>query len=218
MDINGDGVDEITGHISSPENIHYPIPYTDSATWLMVIDPLKMDFHFPPIKFDVGIGSWIKPVFFSVNNKKYIAVTVYSNSAKKQIDYIQLKLFSNNGKLLKENNINTKEIGSLVFINPNNKRDNSFYLIDNFCNIYKTDTSLKLSLFYEPEIGNIYLKIHRYDLMDIDGDGNNELLFLGGDTKANKFLLIYRHNLKDAIAIMLPESKSSYEYHLCMIK
>lgn len=215
-DLNGDGVEEITGQVNSPENIHYPMPYTDSASWLMVIDPLKMDFHFPPKRFDAGIGSWVSPVFYGANNKKYIAATIYSSSAKKGIDYLQIKLYDANGKLLKENNIAQSEVWNLVFINPLNENDNSFYLMDNFGNIYQTDTSLRLSLFYKPGFQNTRVSILQ-SFIDADGDGENEMLFFGGSKKAKIYLLIYRQNLKEAIADYLPESKNFNAPHINII-
>ncbi len=218
MDLNGDGVEEITGLIGSSENIHYEIPYTDSATWLMVIDPRTMNFHFPPLRFDVGIGSWIKPIFYNINDQKYIASTIYSNSAEKGINYIQLKLFAGNGKLIKEKNINKSEISRIVFINPENDKNNTYYLMDDFGNIYTTDTSLRLSLYYEPDFDNIGSSLHTYTLLDINDDGKNEVLVMAGNKKnSQKYLTIYSDKLEDALAIELPESKTYNNYHTSII-
>lgn len=218
MDLNGDGVDEITGNISSPENIHYQLPYTDSSAWLMVIDPLKMDFQFPPIRLNIGIGSRVSPEFYNINGKKYIAVSVYSNLAKSGFNYLQLKLFDINGKLLKSKNISNSYIKRIAFVNPDIKNVNRYYLIDKKANIYWADTSLNLKLFNKSDLEDVIIYIYNYSLLDVDGNGDNEVLFFGVNKRGEGLLQIYTQNLKVATSIVLPEVKYANDYHYCLIK
>ncbi len=218
MDINGDGIEEITGHVGSPENIHYPLPYTDSSSWLMVMDPSTMDFQFPPIRFDGGIGSYVNPEFYSINKKKYIATTFYRNSAKFGIDDIQLNLFNENGKLLCENIVSKRFAKKISFINPNLEDVENFFLIDNNANIYKADTSLRLTRVYGSQIDDLFVEVLKYSILDADGDGEDELLFLGGNKKAENILLIFRQNLEASSSVVLPYSKHVSDYHFCLVK
>lgn len=219
MDLNGDGIEEITGHVGSPENIHYPIPYTDSAGWLMVFDPATMGFHFSPLRFNVGIGSGIDPVFCNVNSNKYIAVSVLSNSASLDVNKLQLRLYDSKGLLLKENNIDQSQINRLCFFSPQEESNNSFYLIDDLGNIYKTDTSLVLSGFLMPGIEGTIVQGSQSYILDIDYDGVSEVLFLGVNRKSNTFLLlIYEKNFTEVVVVDLPGAKSTNNPHFSMIK
>jgi len=218
MDLNGDDIDELTGNVRSPENISYPKPYTDSCAWLMVIDPSIMEFQFPPIRFDFGIGSIINPEFYNINGRKYIAGSIRSNAAKQSIDYLQLKLFDENGKLLHEKNISNRFAKDLAFVNPFKTNGNSFYLIDNNANTYRADTTLKLTKLYESDGKDSHVNVNKYSLIDADGDGENELLFLGGNKNAKVILYIYRQTLKEVTSIDLHGSKFVRDYHFCLIK
>ena len=217
MDINGDDIDEITGSVGSPENINYEMPYTDSATWLMVIDPVAMDFCFPPIKFDMGIASSIRPVFYKEKDNKYIAVSLYSNSAKTNINEIHLILFDKNGKLLNKKSIERKKFRNIEFINPQISRTDKLYLIDNSGNIYQTDTSLNITLFYSPDLDINGLVSNNIRLMDIDNDGQNEMLMIGHNKNAEVFLLAYRQSLKDVLSLKLPKTIYSNDEHFELI-
>jgi len=217
MDINGNGVEEITGYVGAPENIHYALPYTDSASWLMVINPVTLDFEFPPIKFDLGIASTVRPVFFQIDDKTFIAASIYSNSAKTNVNHIQLKLFDSKGILLKEKNIDRKGTKDIWFINPQIDNTNELYLMDNLGNVYKTDTSLNLIPFYTIGLDLKGINRDKVRLMDIDGDGKNELLITGGNKNAEVFLLIYRQNLKDVLSFKLTSTQHPNEMHFGLI-
>jgi hypothetical protein len=217
MDINGDGITEITGYVGSPENIHYKMPFTDSASWLMVINPVTMNFHFPPIKFDLGIASNVRPVFFKINHEPYIAVSVFSNSAKTNINHIQLLLFDKMGNLLKENRVKKEGFKDIRFIVTKTDKEEELFLIDNFGNVYKADTLLNYIKYFTPTLNVNGLSMDRKKLMDIDGDGENELVVAGGNKDAEVFLLIYRENLKDVLSLKLPKTQHLNNLHFGLI-
>ncbi|WP_425389538.1 LytR/AlgR family response regulator transcription factor [Ekhidna sp.] len=50
FDLDKDGIPEIITRSFAPENIHYPVPYSDSSSWLRVFD-LHLDHFFEPIEY-----------------------------------------------------------------------------------------------------------------------------------------------------------------------
>lgn len=79
MDINNDGIEEVTGYIGAHDNYHDNVPYSDSSSWLMVINSKTMDFLFPPIKYDGGFGSAVKAFLCQIGGRKYIAAKYKGN-------------------------------------------------------------------------------------------------------------------------------------------
>lgn len=218
MDINGDGVSEITGGVGSPENIHYEVPFTDSCTWLMVIDPTTMNFSFPPVRYDAGIASTINPVFFrETAEKKYIAATVNFRSARKSKGTIDLLLFDINGKHLKSNEIEMGLFKTLTLFTPATDGETGLFLIDNFGHIYKTDTTLELKQHYFAKNSITTILSNFYSTIDADGDGEKEMIFMGND-KENTKLLIYSSDLKSCTELPLTDNNLVYESHVELIE
>jgi len=213
MDINGDGLEEITAAIGSPENIHYEIPYSDSSSWLMVINPKTMDFLFPPKRFKLGIGSEIKPLLTELKGKRYVAVSTTSNSAKQVNTYNELILFDNQGTLQNKRQIRNDNFKNITFFNTKQKNDN-FYLINNDGSIYKTDLNLDLTevLKLDNNISSIYY--YNNYVVDIDGDGKQEYIFIGANNLAQYKLLIYNSELSNCLSIDLGEVSSLSNWNL----
>ena len=212
MDLNSDGIDELTGITGANENNHSNMPYTDSSSWLMVYNPKDgMDFLFPPIEFDGGIGSTVYPTFYEINNEKIIAAVFISHSASKGFNGFWLKLFNQSGGIINERLIPFKDHNFLLFINPPDKQDNALMLMDNYANVYKTDTSLNISLFSKAtNIGQIDLR-HSY-WIDIDNDGDKEFLTVAKKSGFSK-LLIYRSNLTEYSITDLPKTVNATFVH-----
>lgn len=217
MDINGDGVDEITGMVGAPENIHYPIPYTDSCAWLMVINPKTMHFSFSPIRFDVGISSYINPVFCEIDDGKYIATVVVFNSARMSKGIIELVLHDAEGKCIKTKEVDKRICKSLTFINSTIKSDKGVFLFDNYGNIYRTDTSLNLKQHFVSEAPINWVAQYKYGCIDANGDGKDEMIFFGGNNN-DVNLLIYTPDLKSCTILPLPEIDFVKESHLGIIE
>lgn len=202
LDLNNDGIEEITGFIAAPENIKYPLPYTDSSAWLMVTDPAnKSDFLFPPIEFKQRYSS-VNPVFYHAKNKKYIACVFDDNSNEN----FWLQLYSNKGELLKKTSVSKLKHRNLRFLNQNFVNDEKLYLIDNRGTIMVTDTTLQLEQLSSLDIEGLFVNIRISQVIDIDNDGKNEIVF-SASIKANEKLLIIRSNLKDYNLVDLPDSK-----------
>ncbi len=216
LDINHDEVKEITGTVFGPENIHTNMPYTDSCSWLMVISPKdSMHFLFPPIKFDGGIGCGVRPVLYSVDNKKYIAAIFESRSTKKGDGYSYLKLFDHKGSFLRQKKLQIDTHKSPGFFNLLISQQNDFKLVDEMGNIYSVDTLLNIVKTKENDSDLLGVDMFSYYMFDIDNDGEKEILFLGRNTQTNK-LVIYRADDRYPVIVSLPESKPILHKHACL--
>ncbi len=215
MDINGNGVDEITGFVSAVENIHYSMPYTDSCSWLMVLNPSKgMDFLFPPIRFD-GVFGGIDPVFYSINGRKYIVTKFYCKSVGNETNGYFLQLFDNNGKMITEKFLPYNEITNLSIINLNDEDHKNIFYIDDEGDIYISDTSLSINPYSKLYIEGLKVNNGKSVLLDVDNDGEEEIIFMASLPSPNK-LIIYRSSLKESTVIDLPESRQAYEWHISL--
>jgi hypothetical protein len=215
MDLNKDGFPEITGSVAAHENIHYEYPYTDSAYWLMVLDSKTMDFHFPPIRYDFGIGSHINPVFFHLNGYDYIVSTSYRTNKKNKDEVQCIQLHSAEGKLLKELNLPGK-IKKITPINPN-KNKGYIYFLDHKGHIYQSDTTLKLKKIFDQDKPFTNYIMPEYIPT---GDINNpkESLIICSDNIRNNYLMIYSADFKNVTKIHLAEPKNIRWWHYCEIK
>ncbi len=217
MDINGDGIAEITGSVYAGENIHDHRPYNDSSAWLMVLDPRKkMDFLFSPIECAGGIGSSIAPIFYHIKGEKYIAALFFSTHQRKNDHTYYLKIFDSKGILIKEKRINDDQYRQLCFLPQRDTNDPFLYLHDRNGNFYRADIDLNISLIQENPF-NIKEVSNTLDLIDIDGDGKKEVLFFSHNPLPDK-LIIYRSDLKDPILLELPLSKQILKSHFSIKK
>jgi len=215
MDINNDGVEEITGIVSAVENIHYEMPYTDSCSWLMVLNPAdSMNFLFSPIKFD-GVYGGLEPVFCAIEGKKYIVTTFTCSSVGNSTNGIILKLFDINGKLLREKLVPYDDYGVLSIINTFNVDDNNIYFIAPDGKVFVSDTLLNIHFFSEPFTEGLVINRSKYVLLDIDSDGGKEILFIANRPFPDK-LVIYRSSLKESTFVDLPESKQTLNWHVTL--
>lgn len=217
MDINNDGVDEITGLVGSPENVDDDTPYTDSTSWLLVFEPARgMNFLFPPKRYDQGMGSYVFPEFFEISGEKYLAAAFINRNSESKPEAFSLKLFDAQGELIKEKRISYQDYYPLHFLNTDKKASERFYLIDKKGHSYYTDTSLAIKT---QEILDSDLKYVDYFFpksIDADGDGINEALIYGYTLR--DILLIYRYDLTDPVLLDLPELKHQKDWHISTIK
>lgn len=208
LDVNNDGIEEVCGKVTAHENIHYPMPYSDSSAWLMVFD-LKdsIDFLFPPIEFKTGIGSEVYTVPFNIGGQGYLASTFTDRSLNPRNNYLQLKLYNTNGNLIKKASYPSTDINRLFFHNNGNNRGKWFYLFDNAGNIYYTDTTLRLSIHFENQIQPFFLNPFDNVNLDLDEDGLYESVFITSSKNVGVF--IYSSDMNDAVYLDLPELNQS---------
>lgn len=216
MDMNEDGVEEITGSIGSPENIHCEMPYSDSSSWLMVINPKTMDFLFPPKQFKLGIGSDIKPIFNKLKTENYITISASSNSAELDSTFNELIVYNDKGTLLNKKQIRNDDFKFIAFFNFKGQDDN-FYLINNDGSIYKTDLNLELTEVLKSDIDISSLVGNNNYEIDIDGNGKEDYLFIGANNLAQYKLLIYNSELSNCLDVDLGEVGSLSNWNLNII-
>ncbi len=214
MDCNNDGVEEITGFIAGTNNISDTIlPYTDSTSWLMVMDPAKnFDFIFPPVKNN-EVFSIVSSVFCKLYNEKYLMTFSYSNSPDRENDGLSLKLYDTKGSLVKSKIVENLDYLSII---PNSM-ENNIYLVSRNGNIFTTDTSLILKKHSSLMDDDIKLGLYTNISYDIDDDGEAEHIFLSNRSGIEN-LLIYRSNLKEPTFVELPASRLSAHWVLTMKK
>lgn len=214
QDINNDGIDEVCGKVTAHENIHYPMPYTDSSSWVMVFNLKgKVDFLFPPIEEKTGIGSEIVTMPFRFDDTSYFVSTFFNRSAKTGNDSIKLKLFDIFGNFLHTKSYFSEAQPELSFLSTPNLHDNIFYMYDLKGNIYKSDTSLILDEhFIMEENEKLSINLYQDYHIDINQDSKDEYILMA--QKLNQGLIIYSSELKDAIYIDLPSLNGSSDWKI----
>ena len=70
FDMDNDGSDEILLNTVAPENYKSPVPYSDSVSWLMVLDPV-LQYYKPPIMMSMA-PSWINLKPFIHDSTRYL--------------------------------------------------------------------------------------------------------------------------------------------------
>jgi len=216
MDLNNDGVPEITGNIYASENIHDQRPYNDSSAWLMVIDPKKMDFLFPPIECAGGIASSVSPFFYHIKGEKYIVASFFPTHQQQDDNAYNLKIFDSKGLLIKEKIINNDTYQQLYFLPQRDTNDPFLYLLDRNGHFYRSDIDLNISLIQENPF-NTEETSSNINLIDLDGDGKKEVLFFSHKPVPDK-LIIYRSDLKDPVLLALPLSKRILSFNFSIKK
>jgi len=94
FDLDKDGAEEVLLNTVAPENFKSPIPYSDSVSWLMVLDP-DLQFYKPPVLMTKA-PSWVNLKPFIHEDKRYLlgyhryrgsgndvsSLTIYNDSLK----------------------------------------------------------------------------------------------------------------------------------------
>ena len=214
QDINHDGIDEVCGKVTAHENIHYPMSYTDSSSWLMVFNLKKeVDYLFPPIEQKTGIGSEIVTMPFQVGDKYYFISNFINRSAKFANDSLKLCIFDSDGEVIKTKSYYNNTQNPLTFLSTKLSYDNTIYLYDIKGNIYKTDTSLILKEHYliEKQVQLVTHMFRDYHL-DIDKDSKDEYIIMCHNL--NQGMVIYSSELKDPIYIDIPDLNGSADWKI----
>jgi hypothetical protein len=217
MDLNNDGIPEITGDVYAAENVHDDRPLTDSSAWLAVLDSRNfLNYLFEPIEVGIGIGSSVVPCFYQIQNRKYIATSVYSANELRKSNSIYLQLYNEKGKQIKGKKINRKENDDFVFLNQVIQSLDGFILLKNSKQFYYSDTSLNFQFHSEIETGlEIYSQVALN--IDLNGDGKDEIIFLAESNGPEK-LIIYTPSLTDPCILDLPNQRRIVDWHFSLKK
>ena len=194
-DVNNDGYPELLAASYAVDN--YPkdarIPYHDSCAWLMVFDR-NLDFLFPPVPFR-GRYWYLNARFMKRDSVSYIAGILTSRSAEKVKP--RLLLFDIHGhKIASESLGDSLEPYFYEFCVPGNRKDQVLICRDKGrMELY----NFNLKLINKKSIEG--LKTVSFTLVDIDMDGEKELIFAGNGTD---HLAILRSDLKEATYAAIP--------------
>ncbi len=195
--------------VHAPGNCSVFDPYTDHFTWLMAFDQ-QLKFIFEPIKINAH-PSTLDVIPVEWNNKEYfLLLNCYlgTNNLKSSI-----LLYDLHGAKVKELELPKNEdwnSSSLLFMNSG--KEKQFYIITLAGTIYKIGKSfdeiniLKIIL---PNSSNYFV----YSILDIESDGNNEILFKSKNTDE---VIIFRNDFSDYVTIDIPGD--SYVHHYSLIK
>jgi len=200
-DLNNDSLPEILVSVTAPGNMHSDtFPYSDWHCWLFAFTG-KAEFLFEPVQIgDYSSALRIAP--FKINDVMRIAA-LYVHRGPKEQDVL-LQLYSAEGRLLRERNLGAFdkrkfEHATLLSLSPE-KRDRLFLVYYNG-EIEELDSALAPVKQYKVPGVTLGLLEFREGMLDIDGDGEKELLFSGN----NKALVITRSDFSEPVSISLPE-------------
>ncbi len=173
MDIDGDGLKEITYRTGATANIagNLKVPYSDNSAWMFVHDN-NLNFKFPPVEFP-GETKAVQTVPFEIKGTYYLFSLVYDPRSPAQPH--QLLVYSNSGKFIKE--IDLGGIGALdeplsLFYVPAGSKSILFVINALKGIIYKLNDDFSLQ-----RITSLNEKISSFFIDDVDGDGKKELMF-----------------------------------------
>lgn len=166
-DIDGDGVNEILGSTHAYNNCK-DLPYSDSSTWLMILNN-KLDFFFEPVEIGKHPASlMVRPLVH--NNESYLVVF---NQHRGINDTSSLLLFNKDGIQLKERKIlHNIDIENSFLISGDLKNRNVVYHLYGNGEIDVIDNDLSV-------VGRIKTKIKVFSMpkrIDIDHDGEKEII------------------------------------------
>ncbi len=181
-DLTGDGKKEILCDCYAPGNYKKGrVPYEDSSCWSMVFTT-QLNFLFPPIEYPGRLGSVsMVPV---TNGKVTNIVALYSKfDTLKQIATLQLIDSKGNIKAKKDLIIDKNDPNkSRLRVLPGN---NSHFLLFRDFKVYSV---MNNDLASVRDIKAHGISTGFYQLADIDGDGEDEMIVLGNDTD-NQYIL-----------------------------
>lgn len=186
-DINDDGNVEFYGQTRSFENC-IDFPYPDTTAWLMLLDH-NLNFLFEPKRIGIKYSVFnYRPIKMGMS--KIIIGLHISNSDSTHSD---LLMYSQKGEFINRKSLLDDNIYENAWLQVNNDK-NLAYLIRTDKRIDVYDTSLNLVNSFKVK----KLFDGRPIMLDIDGDGTNELIFksaLLGE------VIIYRDDFSDPVTI-----------------
>ena len=195
--LDEDPFSEIILNTSATDNFNdVSIPYSDSSSWLMVLDH-DLDFMFPPVEFPGRTGNvYIIPVKTGANGDPVLV-----GSAKyfpSGIPQGKMFTFDSKGRILQEEILMAGDPMIPTYIHRAIKGWEEDKMIG----------ALELSGFYEIDTGFNIKKVSSVkfsrrapDFMDIDMDGEDEIILLAPSQKVH---IILRNNFGHPVEFDFP--------------
>ncbi len=207
FDLDKDGADEILLNTVAPENFKFPFPYRDSISWLIVLDE-SLQFYKPPIEMNKP-PSWLsmEPFIYSGNNY----LMVYHRFRESLGDFSAMLTIYNDSL----RPVNTryfhghKNSRNHIWKVPGSLELSDIRMINDF-RIYTLDFDLQYSdsIINETAFGN-----GTEILLDVDKDGEQEYVMLGG----NK-LVVFRSDLTESASVDILQDTRAPRVLISMIE
>ncbi|MBP6872241.1 MAG: histidine kinase [Bacteroidales bacterium] len=176
-----------------------PYPYTDTCSYLMVLDH-DLNFLFPPLVFPVPTSN-LQSLPIKSKSEDSFLFCKYTHASK--IDHPgKFYIIENHGKIIKTKDIpvSDKLINLRLFSTVKNKSGGKIYGLMDGEGFYEIDQNLNLKrIRWKSLFGNPIS-------IDLDLDTKEELIFLALDLKKH---IIFRNNLTHPVAIDFPIQSSS---------
>jgi len=192
FDLNGDGKDEIMLNTVPPENFKIPFPYSDSVSWLMVLDN-SLEFYRPPVPM-APPPSWVSLEPFSYEGGRYL-MEFHRYRDDSGVFISQLTIYDDQIMPVRTRSFRGTRKGSIdLWKYPDGQRLEDIRLIKDK-QIFILDFNLDFADSIENQVPFGY---GRESALDLDGDGEREYLFMSGFK-----LHVFRPDLKQSSEIDL---------------
>ena len=171
FDLDGDGADEVLINTVAPENFKSHIPYRDSISWLMVLDP-SLRFYRPPIPLN-GPPSWISLEPFIHEGGHYIMA--YHRFREGDDYHAVIAIYDDRLNIIRSRVIKGYELsGHHMYRVPGSLdlRDIKFL---NKKGIYTYNFDLECT---DSVFNNTHFGYGVEEILDVDADGEKEYVFL----------------------------------------
>jgi hypothetical protein len=190
FDLNGDGRDEILLNTVAPENFKYPIPYRDSVSWLMVLND-SLQFYRPPIAMPPA-ASWVSLEPFIYEGKRYLMA--FHRFTETNGDFSStLAVYDDQLKQVKQKYFKGTRKGSLQLWRIPGRSELKNIKLFKDKQIYTLDFDLD---YADSIVNDIPFGYGSECMLDIDGDGEKEYIFLDYDR-----LCVFRADLRQSSVI-----------------
>ena len=194
-DINNNGFDEYMFNGGAYDNCkpEDSIPYPDTCCWLLVLDK-DLNFLFTP----VPVGRYktkiiVRPL--KIENGNLLCV-LKIHSGTENIPN-ELRLYDIDGKLIRKRIIDEFQDATLIL--QNSEKINKLFILTNEGKIYQIDEQLNLK--YITELKKIVVLHPNPFLLDVDQDGNNEIIFRGPEAQS---LIVARSDFSNPVKLSTP--------------
>jgi hypothetical protein len=216
-DFNGDGIRDITGATSASSNSTENEPYPDSLAWIMALDPVSMDYIFPPVGIDYGIGTNVQSSFIKLGDQTLLNTVVINKNAHSGISSYLHRIYNNKGEIIKEKQY-PKEMFE-VFPVPIIRRalTEKPLFIDPLGNLFHLDENLEFQTYQKNTKKLDYFNTIEQMCLDIDNDQKLECIVFSRKSVPDE-LIIFENNFKDIIRIPLPNSRLGKKYHASIVR
>jgi len=189
-DINRDSLPEFILNTAATGNHDRSFPFTDSLSWLMVLDN-NLQFLFPPVEIGKN-PSRVQVLPFQIRNEIFLLVFYdYFGSENSQSSFF---IYDLKGNKIKEKPVMDYEPNNAkIFLNRNEKKQSFFFIKNRKGEVVEFDSSFQIiSTLKIPQITSVDL----IPEIDADFDVKKELIFHGPDKQT---LIFVRDNFKHSV-------------------